>query len=476
MGQEIKHTHFSLEDEKNFLQKFKQENDLLRTWFLQKKFKNSEHTLGLELEAWLVTKDFIPAPVSDQFVDKVKHPFVVPEISKFNFELNTDPFVIAPLVFSKMEHELLTLWKACEKHADEMGYMAVMIGTLPTLRDHMLTLDCLTPKKRYFALNEQLMKMRDQQPIEIHLSGKDEIHLSHKDVMTECAATSMQVHYSIKLEDSVKYYNAAIISSAFMAAVGANSPFLMGKELGDETRISVFEQSVNFKTNYKKNVPDRVGLGSGYVQNSLMELFDENFDQYPVLLPDVQNNVQIHRLEHLRLQNGTIWRWNRPLIGFFPDGSPSLRLELRVPSAGPTIKDVVANMVFQVALLEVLVKIKDIEKLIPFETAKKNFYEACQFGLDAKIFWTDSRKENIQDIIFNKLLPECAKELHNLGIHDSDINTYLGDVIKPRIKSGQNGANWQKAFVHTHGVRFQEMLQKYYSYQVKNIPVHLWEV
>jgi gamma-glutamyl:cysteine ligase YbdK (ATP-grasp superfamily) len=477
MGKEVSHAHFSPKDEARFLEKLQAETELLRAWFDSEKFYFDRPTLGLELEAWLVTPDFVPAPLSEEFVAKVNHPFVVPEISRFNFELNSDPYALSAHVFSQMEKDLAKLWKQCEDKAQAMGLKALIIGTLPTLRDHMLTMDQLTPKKRYFALNERVMQLRQGEPICLDIEGKDHVHLVHQDVLTECAATSMQIHYSIPTDLAAKYYNASIISSAFMAAVTANSPFFMGQEVWDESRLGVFEQSVNLRMSRSGHqVKERVGLGSGYVKESVMELFDENLKCYELLLPDVDENAQENKLEHLRLQNGCIWRWNRPLIGFYPDGKPSLRLEFRVPSAGPTLKDVMANMVLQIALVEVFVKMDKIEERLPFSKARANFYQAARFGLDARIEWFDGIKVSLQELLFQELIPLCHQALMGLGVHEKEIHHYLWEIIEPRIRSGQNGASWQKAFVHTHGSRFQELLESYHKFQKENLPVHLWSV
>ena len=66
-----------------------------------------------------------------------------------------------------------------------------------------------------------------------------------------------------------------------MVAISANSPYLFGKDLWDETRIPLFEQSVEIGGPGKR----RVCFGYGYLQQSLMECFAENLAEYPALLP-----------------------------------------------------------------------------------------------------------------------------------------------------------------------------------------------
>ena len=477
MGQEISSTTFSKEDEAKFHERLREETKLLKKIFDSNGFSDLPPQCGIELEAWLVTNDFVPSPNSAHFLNQLNNPLVVPEISTFNFELNSRPRSIKGTVFSKLEDETYKLWKKCEDIAEKSNQRALLIGTLPTLREHMLSMDILSPQKRYKALNDRVMELRGNAPVKISLQGKDDIHLEHNNVITECAATSLQIHFEVTQENGPSYYNASIVASAFVAATGANSPFFFGKELWDESRIPIFEKAVNLKA-FQKIDGDhatRVSLGNGYVRNSLLELFIENLDGYPILLPELMESPP-EKLKHLCLQNGTIWRWNRALIGFQQDGKPGLRLEFRVPSSGPTVKDGIANTFFQIALTQYLSKIENLTEFLSFKDAEKNFYEACRYGLNADIKWIDGKTHNIQELLLDKIIPELGSAATDLGIDEDDTHKYIDDIIRCRVKNGQNGASWQKAFIHTHGARFQDMLEAYYSFQRKNIPVHKWTV
>jgi len=83
-------------------------------------------------------------------------------------------------------------------------------------------------------------------------------------------------------------------------------------------------------------------MGTGYLERSCLEIFEENLRDHPPLLP-ISFEDAPESLHHLRLHNGTIWRWNRPLVGFDADGAPHLRIEQRILPAGPTIADMMAN-------------------------------------------------------------------------------------------------------------------------------------
>src|SRR5438128_950429 len=62
---------------------------------------------------------------------------------------------------------------------------------------------------------------------------------------------------------------------------------------------------------------------------------------------------QAPQLQELRLHNGTIYRWNRPVYDIV-DGRPHLRVENRVLPAGPTVVDVLANSAFYYGAMRML--------------------------------------------------------------------------------------------------------------------------
>ena len=199
--------------------------------------------------------------------------------------------------------------------------------------------------------------------------------------MLEAATTSLQLHLQIPPDQAARYYNAAIILSGPMVAATSNSPYLFGKHLWEETRIPLFEQSVSIGSHKNSKTVNfkRVSLGTGFATTSLLECFLENRDHFPVVLP-VKYDEPPENLAHLRLHNGTIWRWNRPLIGFDSEGQPHLRIEHRAIPAGPSIIDTVANAAFFTGMMANLVdSTTPPEQNLSFAQTQKNFYEAAQF-------------------------------------------------------------------------------------------------
>ncbi|NIP99404.1 MAG: hypothetical protein GWM98_02465 [Nitrospinaceae bacterium] len=477
MGRDISKTRFTDEDLARFKERLLEEYEILAGWFKAGTMKGGD-LCGFELEAWLIDPDFLPAPNNEAFLSRIAHPLVVPELSQFNFEINSTPRPLKGTTFSQMEKELRGVWNLCAENAAEVGSNILAIGILPTIRDNMLTLDHMTRISRYFALNDQVFRLREGQAIELNIQGRDSLNITHQDVMLEAVTTSLQIHLQVALEDSVRFYNTSQILSAPMVAVAANSPYLFGKDLWDESRIPTFEQAV-YMDCYRDSQDEplrRVTFGSGYAEETILEPFLENLELYPVLLPQVFDEPP-EMLSHLRLHNGTIWRWTRPLIGMDHGGTPHIRIEHRAPAAGPSLKDVIANIAFYVGMMAWFTRQKTpLEEMISFDRAEENFYQAARHGLSAQISWTEPGKIDIQTLLKEQLIPIAREGLRQCGIDEGEIVRYIDDIIQNRVRSGRNGACWQRAFVELHGPDFQAMTRAYYENQTRDIPVHEWGV
>ena len=352
MGEEIQYSHFNKSDYQQFSSHLKEETTLLKNWFDKHTFSSSSLMAGYELEAWLINTTGNPVAINDTFLEQADNALLSPELAKFNIELNVEPEQLSNKVLSIFEHKLDTLWQQCSTTAASLNSNILGIGILPTLQDSDLTLENLSLLDRYRALNEQVLRQRKGVEIELNINGLDHLQLSHKDVMLEAAATSLQIHIQVPQDVATRYYNASVLLSAPMVAVSANSPCLFGKRLWQETRIPVFEQAVptGGYGGASSGPVHRVGFGSDYVRNSLYECFQENLEHFPVLLP-VHYQSKLDEVRHLRLHNGTIWRWNRPLIGFDEDQTPHLRIEHRVCASAPSTIDNIANIAFYYGLV-----------------------------------------------------------------------------------------------------------------------------
>ncbi len=469
MGQEIPSTQFQHRDFEHFQRLLDDEAALFHEWVEQQHFSKRKAVGGLELEGWLVDDQGMPQPRNEEFLELADNPDIVAELSKFSFEVNAPPQKIKGDGLELLEAGLERGWRACQKVATRIGLHALAIGILPTVTDAHLTPANMTSLKRYKALNEQLLRVREGRPMRMEIVGREHLSAMHLDVMLEALATSFQVHLQVPAKSAARYWNAAEIVSAATVALASNSPFAFGKLLWEESRIPVFEQAFGVE-----NPERRVTFGSAYV-HSFEDLFTENRRYYPVLLP-MDFGEPPEKMAHLKLHNGTIWRWNRPLIGFDEDSTPHLRVEHRVMSAGPTTLDMIANMAFFYGLVEWLVMEPHAPELrLEFAMAKQNFYAGAWHGLDASVYWYDGKHWELRRLILEMLLPQARKGLRALHVSESVINRYL-DVIAARTESGQTGAAWQRAFAEAHGRDFPALVNTYRQLQNTGAPVHTWTV
>lgn len=465
MGEDVDQDHFRKRDFRAFERRLEEETALLEKMVAGRAFSRSGFVAGFEIEAWLVDSKGDPCPVNERFLDAAACDRIVPELARFNFEVNSRPQPLTGHALRTLHEELLATWRRCERAAETCSAGTVLIGILPTVRPDDLVLSNMSDRTRYRALNEQIMRLRHGEPAHLDIRGRETLHLDHHDVMLEAAATSLQLHLQAPPGDAPRVYNAAVAISGAMTAVSANAPFLFGHDLWDETRIAVFEQSIGMH-------PARVTFGRGYVRD-IADCFRENVVRYPVLLP-IGLEDPPERLHHVTLHNGTIWRWNRPLIGFDPDGSPHLRIEHRVTSAGPSVVDAIANAaLFFGAVTELARQDPPVEAGLPFARARANFYAAARRGLDARITDLDGRTTQSGEFVRTRLLPLAHRGLERLGIDASDRQDYL-DVIAARVASGCTGTAWQRAYAAGNGADMHDLLSVYRARQRGGAPVHEW--
>ncbi len=475
MGQEIEAARFTPDDFVEYAARLREETALLGEWFASGMFSPRDRMGGYELEAWLVDSQSRPAPLNEIFLNKLNNPMVVPELARFNVELNDHPQHLWGTAFSRFEASLGATWQQCIQCAAGLNAHLMMIGILPTLKASELTQANMSDLKRYRALNEQVLRLREGRPLELDISGREHLKAAHNSVMLEAATTSFQLHLKVHPKDARRALNASMIISAPMVAVTANSPYLFGHELWSETRIPLFEQSVAVGgfAGASHGPLRRVTFGSGYVRDSLFEYFVENEQHYPILLP-MHFHDGLEQMSHVRLHNGTIWRWNRPLIGFDYDGIPHLRIEHRVVPGGPTILDMIANAALFYGLMQALMTADTPpEQQLDFSAARDNFYTAAQQGLGAHISWLDGTRGTVQNLLQGQLLPLARRGLQQLEIDVEDIDRYLG-VIESRVRCGQTGTVWQRAYAACHGGDLAAMTQAYRRNQDSGVPVHEW--
>lgn len=472
MGQEISDSEFDQAAFSEFRRRVDDETRLLADWLQQGRLASSRRRFGFEIEGWLIDAEGRPVARNQEFLDAVDDPLVVPELSRFNFEINSDPLALKAGALDEMHDELHRRLHHCRDAARGVSARPLLIGILPTVRSSDLTLANMSPLQRYRAINDQIFRLRDGRPIELDIDGVEHLHHLHHDVMLEAGTTSLQIHVEVDAAEAARAFNVCKMLSAITVGVAANSPYLFGRQLWHETRIALFEQAVSVGgSDYSK----RVTFGARYAEHSILECFEANRTRYPVLLPDLMEQPR-ERLAHLRLHNGTVWRWNRPLIGFNSDGKPHVRIEHRVVAAGPTARDAIANTALFLGLFEALMRSDEpIEQLLPFARARDNFYAASRYGLDATIGWMGAAPRPLHEVLSDGLIARAGQGLAAAGLEQDEIDSWLG-IVRARVEHRMTGADWQIAWVKRHGRDFTALVEAYAVCQAQDRPVHEWSL
>jgi gamma-glutamyl:cysteine ligase YbdK (ATP-grasp superfamily) len=476
MGQEIGQAHFRHRDFLHFRQHLAAETALLHRWVEEGALSDHAPMAGLELEAWLVDEQGRPAPRNDDLLAVLQSPDVVTELGRFNFEINVPPRPVAGSGLTRLGEDLATLWQRCVRAAEQLGLRAVAIGILPSVTDDDLSLAHLSDRTRYRAMNEQVRRQRRGRPVvlDIQAPGGARVHSVHTDVMLEAAATSFQVHLQVPASQVLRTYNASLLASAPLLAASGNSPLLFGRPMWQETRIPLFEQALDIWTRADGSHPGvcRVGFGSGYAGFSLVECFQENLERFEPILP-IELDEPVQRLPHLRLHNGTIWRWTRPIVGFDEDGTPHLRIEHRPLPAGPSIVDMMANLAFTIGLIgDLAAEREPPEERVPFATAHRNFESAARDGLDARLEGFGPQAAPARELL-PALLARAARGLDQFAVDRRWAAEMLG-VVARRVEAGRTGAAWQLQHWAARREDGEALTRDYAARQSSGRPVHDW--
>lgn len=446
--------------------------------------------IGLEQEMFLVDEMFRPAPVAVEALERITDPRITSEIGRFNLECNADPLLFGGDCLSRMEGELNSLLNTVYEATSTLGARPVLTGILPTLRKSDLTLDNMVPAKRYYALNDALTRLRGG-PYVLSIKGTDELRLTHDSVMLEACNASFQIHFQVGPEEFARMYNIALAATAPVLAAAVNSPLMLGRRLWHETRIAVFQQSVDTRQTMPEDreVAPRVSFGRDWVHDSVLEIFQEDISRFKVILgreidEDPFAALEAGRapaLKALQLFNSTVYRWNRACYGVGPDGAAHLRIENRVLPAGPTVLDEVSNAAFWFGLVSSLVNEgSDIREKISFDAVRTNFVAAARHGLDAQLEWMNGETYTAQDLICGQLIPLAEIGLEAGGIDRADIDRYLG-TIRERVQRRRTGARWllgSLASMDQEGTleeRMAALVAAMVDRQDAGRPVHEWE-
>ena len=446
------------------------------------------HRIGVEQELFLVDAAWHPAPLALDILERIDDPHYTTELGLFNLEINLDPLVFEGDCLSQLEGQLNRSLATVRAAAHQCEAEVVLSGILPTLRKSDLALTNMTPKPRYRALNTVLTQLRGGD-YEFQLKGADELSIKHDSVMLEAGCTSFQVHYQVEPAEFSQCYNIAQAMTAPLLAAAANSPLLFGRRLWRETRIPLFQQSVDTRrasTHLRERAP-RVSFGQQWVDHSILDLIQEDLARFRVLIgtPSREDSLRLleqgglPELQALRLHTGTVYRWNRGCFGI-GGGKAHIRIENRVLPAGPSVVDEVANAAFFLGLLRGGQQTYgDIAQKMPFHNAEINFLAAAQRGLDAQFTWLDGQVVLARDLIRQDLLPLARHGLRTAGLNPADIERYLG-VIEQRVTVGRTGSSWllrslaDMRETDTQAARLSALTAATARRQWTGSPVHEW--
>ena len=443
---------------------------------------------GAEQEMFLVDEAWRPAPVAVEVLEDVNAEPFTTELARFNLEANLSPRVLEGSCFSDMKDELDGYVHRVREAARRQECEVVLTGILPTLAKSDLSLDNITPRDRYYALNEA-MNRTGSGPYRLRIRGTDELMIEHDSVMLEACNTSFQVHLQVAAEEFAHYYNVAQACTGPVLAACVNSPLLFGRRLWSETRIALFQQSLDTRSAdlHLREMSPRVRFGGSWLERSVVELFQEDIATFRVLLAtdvdedpvEVLDGGGVPKLSALQLFNGTVYRWNRPCYGI-SKGKPHLRIECRVLPAGPTTLDEIANTVFWIGtVLGVAEEFPDLTGRMDFDDAKSNFLAASRLGLSSGLAWLDGQSGPADRLVLETLLPLARKGLAAYPLNPGDVNRYL-EVIEERVSAGVTGSSWALGSLSklkkagTRGEILSAITSATVRQQTEGIPVARW--
>ncbi|MFB9236464.1 glutamate--cysteine ligase [Plantactinospora siamensis] len=491
MGEQIEAHAFSRADRARYRQKVRSCLDVFAEMLRESRFDTDRPMTGVEIELNLVDGDAMPAMRNAEVLAEIADPSFQTELGQFNVEINLPPRRLTGTGTAEFESHVRASLNAAEEKARRIGAHMVMVGILPTLRPEHLTSAALSANPRYALLNEQIFAARGED-LAIRIAGVERLAATADTITPEAACTSTQFHLQVGPSQFAAYWNAAQCVAAPQVALGANAPFLFGRELWRETRIPLFEQATDTRSEEIKaqGVRPRVWFGERWI-TSVFDLFEENVRYFPALLPvcededpaEVLARGDTPALAELRLHNGTVYRWNRPVYDVV-HGRPHLRVENRVLPAGPTVLDTVANGAFYFGLVRSLAEAdRPLWSQMSFSAAEENFHSCAQHGISAQVFWPGLGYLPVTELVLRRLLPLAHEGLDRWGVDPAERDRLLG-IIEQRCLTGRNGATWQVETLHEleqhdhldRPAALAEVLRRYIPLMHSNQPAHEWPV
>jgi gamma-glutamyl:cysteine ligase YbdK (ATP-grasp superfamily) len=496
MGASVERSNFTEVDYRLFEGKLHKNIAALKRVLATPSFGVGASTLGAELELYLVDSNNRPLSINQTLEHEINDPHLALEMNRYNLEFNAKPVNASGMPFAALGKQFSEFLTKVDNFAAAHDGAVFQIGILPTLTNSDFGEHALTNEQRYHTLADVLRRAHKKEVATygIDISGLDPLKLANAHVSLEGACTSLQLHYRVNPDDFVDTWNIVQLITPLVLGLSANSPFLMGHRLWHETRVPLFQQSVEGIPNHDLDwhLPRRVCFGFGWVRQNAAELFEQMARLYPSIIPQcsdehplqVVDNGGLPRLNELMMHVGTVWSWNRPIYSVADGGH--LRIEMRSLPAGPTVQDMMANAALIIGLASGMKEQADkLTTSLPFQYAEYNFYKAARDGINARIVWPTPRHVGLDEISISALtevlLPVAELGLSRLGVNPEESRRLLR-IIERRAELCRNGATWQLSQYNrlrkilTKEKALQQMVALYKERSYSDTPVAEWTI
>lgn len=477
----------SADEKGHFMQHLLRDLKALKMLISEGKLENRSR-IGAELEVNLLNEAYEPVPIGLDVFRKLKRKRVKTEYARFNLEINSKPTQFTGKCLSRLGEDLSKELCAIEKESRRREASILLTGIVPTVGKKDISYDMLTPEPRFKALHNLRNEIHGDS-YEYNIRGIDQLATRDNLMLFAGCMTSFQIHLQVATDQLRDKYNWAQLISGPLLAACTNSPLFLGKRLWQETRIALFEQAADTRrpAEYGNNENSRVYFGDKWIEDSILELFQEDISFFEPLFAYTKTCDSVKQVEEGKIPtldawnnyNGSVYRWNRVCYGVL-NSKPSLRIENRILPSGPSMEDMIANAAFWLGMMNGMPeKYKNFHTKIPFSEVKNNFFKAARLGLDVQFDWLRRKPVPAHELILKELLPIAKEGLQQAKVDSGEAEHYLG-IVKDRVASRKTGARWiidsytcltKKA---TKEDALRAVTAGMLSRQIANTPVHTW--
>lgn len=456
-----------------FERRVAEQADAVREAIQAGEFDNECYTVGFELEAYAVDESGklarIPEAVFEADACSV-------ELGLHNVELNTAPDALDGAGLAEqarsIRDDVTAASDALAAHGlelvlDAMWTIPPSAGTREYLGavedvDGVTVAQNMRRSPRYTAIDNDVLAEAGGS-IDLELPG---VSVSFPTILAESLTSSVQPHLQVPdTETFARHYRYGIRTLGPVLALTTNSPFLPADCYGDvedpvsvvkdathESRIPVFEQSINGSTepgDGKVRFPGDIETATDVVDR-----LEDDRTCAPFLREWVTDEEAlsytdtIWELDHKR---GTYWRWLRAVIGGRPlEGvtDQSLRIEYRPIPNQPSVPDVVAVQALVSGLIPGLVEHDHPLEELSWSEARACFYDVVENGFDAELAWitAEGKRTTDVDVVYADLFAQARTGLTAQGVPAAEAEQLLGPLVA-RWQARRAPSDWKKAAV-----------------------------